>query len=213
VAALDAMLACSEDEGARPRLIWNDEFGFGYYPVDPADTPYDAAYWDKYVGYAATPLGDTLNRARCRLISRHYDGPVVDIGIGCGSFMKTRRDTWGYDVNPTAIAWLQSIGRFWDPYTRPCAAVSMWDSLEHIHWFPDLLAKVTDYAFVALPVFKDERDVKTSKHFRPTEHYWYFTTDGLQQVMRDLGWVCCEQNFAETVLGRESIASFAFERV
>lgn len=204
------------EEGSRPRLIWNDEFGFGYFPVDPVDAPYDRAYWDKYVGYAETPLGAALNQTRCQLVSRFWGGPVVDIGIGCGTFMKTRKArglTSGYDVNPAAVAWLQSIGRFWDPYTRACEAVTMWDSLEHIRWFPDLLANVTEFVFVALPVFRDAEDAMTSKHFRPDEHYWYFTPEGLKRVMYDLGWACCEENRSETMLGRESIASFAFEHI
>jgi hypothetical protein len=212
VAALDAMLAASE-EGARARLTWNDGFGFGYYPVDPAEAPYDADYWNKYAGYAATPLGDALNKARCQLVSRFWEGPVVDIGVGCGSFLTERGNTFGFDVNPTAIEWLKSTGRWWDPHSRPCQAVTMWDSLEHIRWFPDLLTNVTEYVFMALPVFRDRHDAARSKHFRPTEHYWYFSTYGLKRVMYDLGWVCCEQNFDETRLGRENIASFAFERL
>lgn len=174
--------------------------------------PYDAAYFAKYVGYAQTPMGAALEAARYGLVSRHTDGSVVDIGIGSGSFIKGRPLTWGYDINPSAVCWLHAVERYWNPYIDPCRAVTMWDSLEHISYFQELLANVLEWAFVSLPVFACEADVLASRHFRTDEHYWYFTADGFIKVMRDLGWDCVEENWTESVLGRESIASFAFHR-
>ena len=37
-------------------LVWLPERGMGYYPVSGLP-PYDAAYFDKYVEYAATTMG------------------------------------------------------------------------------------------------------------------------------------------------------------
>jgi len=215
VAALEAALASFDSEQApiRRRLIWNEEFNFGYYPVDQADAPYDAGYFAKYEGYSKTTMGVVLEAARHGLVARHTGGPVVDIGIGCGAFIEGRPNTWGYDINPAAVEWLHASDRYWNPYIDDCRAVTMWDSLEHIPRFHDLLEHVWDWAFVSLPVFTCEADVLASRHFRTDEHCWYFTPDALIKVMRDLGWDCREENWTESMLGRESIASFAFRRV
>jgi len=77
----------------------------------------------------------------------------------------------------------------------------------------DLLEHVHEWAFVSVPAFNSEADVLASRHFRTTEHCWYFSPAGLIDVMRDLGWDCREENWTESVLGRDSIASFAFRRV
>lgn len=137
----------------------------------------------------------------------------MDIGVGAGTFITKRPLTWGYDINSAAVAWLERRQLFWNPYIEPCNAVTMWDLLEHIERFPDLLANVSQYVFVSLPVFRDQIDVYGSKHMRLDEHYWYFSPEGLIAVMDDLGWNCLEENWRETLIGRESIASFAFRRV
>jgi hypothetical protein len=215
VAALEAALAyfVAERPPIHRRLIWFDEPGFGYYPCDPADAPYDIRYFEKYARYADTPLGAALNLARKRLIAGYWFGPVVDIGIGSGAFCEAREHTFGYDINPIAIEWLRDRERYWNPWVDPCKAVSMWDSLEHIPRFHELLANVTCYAFISLPVFKNLEDAAASKHFRPDEHYWYFTVEGLKRVMRELGFRCLETNANETKLGRQAIHSFVFERI
>lgn len=194
-------------------LIWLEEFGFGYYPVDQSAAPYDEAYFAKYEGYAKTTMGFALSIARTRLIERHWPcGPVVDVGIGCGDFVERRPNTFGYDINPAAVRWLLQHDRYWNPRIDPCQAVSMWDVLEHMPDFPDLLLNVQFRAFVALPVFENLDHVLRSRHFRPDEHCWYFTVDGFVRAMNELGWWKLETNWIETVLGRDHIASFAFRR-
>ena len=177
-----AAFLASVADGSRPvdtgRLTWWDHHGFGYYPVDPADAPYDAAYFDKYVAMADTQMGLALNAARERMIARWWLGDVVDVGVGCGSFIEHRPDTWGYDVNPAAVEWLYRNKRWWNPRVDPCPAVSMWDVLEHMPDFPKLLANVRGYCFVALPLFDGPEQARASRHFRPTEHCWYFTGIG-----------------------------------
>ena len=56
VAALEAALAHLDKEEApvRRRLIWVDDPGFGFYPVDQSEAPYDSEYFAKYEGYAKT---------------------------------------------------------------------------------------------------------------------------------------------------------------
>jgi hypothetical protein len=197
---------------AAQRLMWFPEAGVGYFPVSPAVNVYDEAYFNKYVEYARTEMGQRLTVARMALVNRHYQGHLVDVGIGCGSFIDARENTSGYDINIRAVEWLNRRDIWWNPYVRACQAVSMWDVLEHIADFPALLERVREFVFVSLPVFSGPDDVLRSRHYRTDEHCWYFTVEGLMHVMAGLGWQCLETNDEETRLGRDGIASFAFRR-
>ena len=146
-------------------------------------------------------------------MDRHWDDlPVVDIGIGAGAFVQARANTRGYDVNPAGVQWLRERDLYCDPYSEAVAAITLWDVLEHIPDFDRLLARVTSRVFVSMPVFGGPKEVLTSKHFRPDEHCWYFTSFGFLAVMRMLGWELLEHNEEESRLGRDGIASFAFQR-
>ena len=49
-------------------------------------------------------------------------------------------------------------------------------------------------------------------HFRPDEHCWYFTRDGLMFAMNACGFALVTESSIETELGREDIGTFAFRR-
>jgi hypothetical protein len=196
----------------RDSLQWFPELALGYYPVKAPPTEiYNAAYFAKYEGYAATDLGRTLNRIRVAFVRKYYAGEVVDVGIGCGSFVRAL-GARGYDVSPTAIRWLMSEGLFHDPYIHGAEAVTLWDTLEHVEDFPALLRNVRSYVFMSLPIFRDMDEVLLSKHYRKNEHCWYFTQHGLIMIMARLGWQLISANDAETKAGRANIGSFAFQR-
>jgi hypothetical protein len=180
--------------------------------VRPEDAPYDAAYMAKYAGYAQTEIGRRLNDARLELVAKHWQGPLVDIGIGCGQFVQSRSLTKGYDVNPAGVEWLHSRGLYLDPYETPVDAACFWDSLEHISNPAPLLANAKRWAFVAIPVFRDLAHLMRSRHFRVDEHFLYFTKRGFVAFMYAHGFDCVDITDDETRIGREDIASFAFER-
>lgn len=204
---------------ATRRLTWWPEIGVGYYPVEEGTKPYDSEYFARYQRQADTDIGRKLMDARVYFVARHYPrGPVVDVGIGSGAFIDAR-DAWGedltfgYDVNPNALDWLEMRAAYLNVYRQRVEVITLWDVLEHIADFPRLLANVTTWAFVSIPIFRDCDHVLRSKHYRKDEHCFYFTADGLIGVMRDLGFECIEQNDMETQLGREDIGSFAFRRI
>lgn len=195
-------------EGA---LQWLPELGVGYYPVQ--EQPYNAAYWQRYRDMDQTPTGAELTVSRIGLVDRHYRGPLIDVGIGGGRFVEDRPGTYGYDVNPLAVEWLQTAGAYWNPYKCPCEAASFWDSLEHIHRPDVLLRNVSGWVFGSMPIYMDAEHILRSKHFRKDEHCWYFTRAGLERFMARLGFALREWNTMEQDAGREDIHSFAFERV
>lgn len=201
-----------------PELVWWPKRGMGYFPVRA--NPYDMAYFRRYEAMESTEMGQALIRARADLVNR-YPRPtatVLDVGIGAGGFllhMELARASSlaGYDVSEAAKAWLHS--RFWwlDPYTTPVEVATFWDSLEHIPDPSAILANVTRWAFVSMPIYTGPDHVLRSRHFRPDEHFWYWTREGFLRWMGERGWRCREHNTAETLLGREDIETFAFVRV
>lgn len=192
-------------------LVWIDDPGIGYLRLRGAP-PYDESYFEKYRGYAFSEMGRRLNDARLALVARFWEGPLCDVGIGCGQFVWSRPLTRGYDVNPAGIAWLRDRGLWCDPYETEVRAATFWDSLEHIPDPAPLLANVRDFAFVAIPIFRDLDHVRTSKHFRPDEHAWYFTEPGFVSFMAEHGFRLLDVSDDETRIGREDIMTFAFER-
>lgn len=180
---------------------------------------YSGDYFAHYQKLDNTKMGALLTRARLDLVAK-YCAPsdVVDIGIGGGRFVQ-ESGGWGYDVCADAVTWLKCAGlfnRFKDPYDLrygPITAVSCWDSLEHIPDPRALLSRVREWLFVSLPVFEDADDVLSSKHFKPGEHLWYFSSTGFINWCAEQGFECVEMNRVESDLGREGIMSFAFKRV
>jgi hypothetical protein len=175
--------------------------------------PYDRDYFNRFAHQANSDIGRALMQARCDLVDYYYQGKLVDIGIGSGAFIQRRRwITYGYDVNPDGINWLQQRNLWFDPYLASAEAMSLWDVLEHIPDFRPLLANVRRWLFIALPIFENADHVLRSKHFRPTEHYWYFSHAGLIRILGDLGFDLVEYADIESALGREDIGSYVFRR-
>lgn len=206
------------EQFAARRLTWWPEIGIGHYPVEAGIEPYDQHYFDQFAANAGTSLGQALMAARVEFVAQHYQGSLIDIGIGSGAFVDLRRrsrpmhPTFGYDVNPAGIAWLKRRRLLADPYAAPFEAATLWDVLEHIHEFERLLAGVREWLFLSLPVFTDAAHVLRSKHFKPLEHCWYFTRDGLVWAMKNSGFELVSESAIETELGREDIGTFAFRR-
>ncbi|MFL9499195.1 methyltransferase domain-containing protein [Rhodopseudomonas palustris] len=199
-------------------LTWWPEIGVGYYPVPPGDGVYNRAYFERYRELESSQIACRLNYERCALVARHYSGPVVDVGVGAGTFIKTRElleapTTYGFDVNPAAVEWLKAR-KLYMPVREleGVRAVTFWDSLEHIPDFHAIVNRVTEWVFVALPIFTDASHVLASKHYRRDEHVWYFTADGLTAHFDMLGFEVREANANESAIGREGIMSFAFRR-
>ena len=52
--------------------------------------------------------------------------------------------------------------------------------------------------------------IKNSKHYRPNEHYYYFTSYGLINYMKDSDFDLIKLDDFETKAGREEILTFVF---
>lgn len=186
------------------------------YQADRAEVvEYDAAYFDKYVAYEGQPVGDALNAGRVAFVDRHFgSGRLLDVGIGSGDFIKHRPNTFGTDVNATAVVWLQShglLGSVGDGFS----AFSFWDVLEHVPDPTEYLDHVPlhGFVFVSIPIFESLETIRQSKHYRPGEHLQYFTRGGFWWWMEAHGFQLLEVNDFESAAGRSNIVSFVFRRV
>lgn len=153
---------------------------------------------------------------RTEFVAEHYRGDLCDVGIGCGAFIQRRGQkphrTLGYDVNPAGIKWLIEQNLFTDPYLVPFRAITLFDVLEHISNFLPLLENVGEWVFITVPIFECEDHALASKHFRPDEHYWYFTESGLCDAMKLCGFGLVSLSDMEKNIGREDVRTYAFRR-
>jgi hypothetical protein len=186
----------------------------GFFPVTAA--PYDAEYWQKYVGYADTVMGRAITAARVELVKRYaHCHAVVDVGIGCGAFIEARDSslTYGFDINPVAVEWLEQRGMLLNPYESTVYAATFWDAIEHISDAHRMLANVERFAFMTVPIIPGNAPPPNGwRHFRPDEHCFYWTRNGLIAWMGEQGFTCREHNTMESLLGREDANTFVFER-
>lgn len=191
-------------------LIWFPEKGIGYHPAPPMS--YEQDYWEEYRKRDATLMGDLLTQARINVVKKFTNElDFVDIGIGGGKFVE-QFGCRGYDVNPAALAWLKDTDRFCSPYAAPVESISCWDALEHIEKPWKLLRQVQKYLFVSLPIFEDCTKITESKHYKPGEHIWYFSHDGLIRWCDEQGFDFIECSKVESELGREGINTYVFRR-
>ncbi|HBO3174929.1 TPA: methyltransferase domain-containing protein [Pseudomonas aeruginosa] len=201
-------MTASLPHGLTDCLLWSEELGMGFHPRPPMD--YSGPYFEKYQALDATPMGAALTAARVDMVRRHFDGEVLDVGIGGGRFVIESGGN-GFDVNEEAVQWLKSRNAYADPY-KGVAAITCWDSLEHVPDPEALVRSVGEWVFVSMPVYKDQADCLKSKHFKPGEHLHYWSVRGLIGWFAKMNFGCVEINERESDLGRDGITSFAFRR-
>lgn len=181
---------------------------------------YDADYLAKVDAYEDTKIAKAVNAGRCALLSRHVKkgATVLDVGAGSGAFVRAARAVgfaaYGFEVIPEGVRRLRAAGVFQDD-PAGFHAVTFWDSLEHMEDPEAWLRKLGKgpKVFASLPVFRDLRSIRTSKHYRPGEHLHYFTSGGFIDWMALYGFKFLEQSTHETEAGRQGIGAFAFWRV
>lgn len=172
---------------------------------------YDQAYFDKYKGYEDSPVGKAVNDSRVLLTTSFVDdfSSFVDVGIGCGTFVNSV-GCLGTDTNPVALKWLADRGKLYQG--ESCDYMSFWDVLEHIHYPTPILFSIRKGVFISMPIYRDLDHVLASKHFRPSEHCWYFTDSGLKTFMKDYDFECVAESDNETKAGREDIKQYYFKK-
>lgn len=174
---------------------------------------YDEAYYNKCLSYEDQEIARKINDGRIALVEKFFSGAVCDVGIGSGEFIKRRPNTYGHDINPVAIEWLKR-NDLWANHLAEFGAYTMWDVVEHIEdpWPYFRNIGLHCFLFISIPVFYGLGGIRTSKHYRPNEHLYYFTDEGLVQWLDMHGFMAVDRQDFEIQAGRESIYSYAFKR-
>lgn len=185
---------------------------------------YDNSYYDKLNKYHNNPeMNKKINKCRCDLVYRYgkYEH-ILDIGAGNLDFLDMfwhdyQPLIWGYDIIPRSVKKLKKLGAYMDPYKDFLGNISvftMFDVLEHFEDPGVILKRIPEqtHLIISIPIFEDLVEVEFSKHYRPNEHYWYFTHDGMVDFMAGYGFKLKESNNDETLLGRKQITTFVFKR-
>lgn len=181
--------------------------------------PYEKDYFSKYEKYEDTKLSRRLNQGRIDIVSK-WSGEtamVLDIGIGSGEYIKKRniyRDiTFGTDVNHYACEWLKKRNLYNNDLDK-FKNFTMWDVLEHCNEPERYLKRMRkgSHLYVSIPIFPNLDNIRSSKHYRPNEHLYYFTKPGFIRYMANYGFTCLDYQDFEIKSGREDIYTFAFHK-
>lgn len=163
-------------------------------------------------------IGKRLLNARIKLINQYSssNSVLLDVGSGSGYLLKNIqiKHKYGFDVNPESIKWLVEK-KLWldiDKKLPHLDIVCFFDVLEHIKTPQKLIKKllIQTTIIISIPIFDNMHNIKTSKHYRPDEHYHYFTRKGLISFMKQCGCKLITENNDETLCGREKIMTFVF---
>jgi hypothetical protein len=197
-------------------LSWCNNHGIMYQTDMSTSVDYAKDYYEKYISYEKTEIATKLNEGRTKITEKYCEN-LLDIGIGSGEFIKESKITvYGFDINEIAVKWLKERGLYVDPYNKmpDVGGLTFWDSLEHIPNPNALLSlvKSKQYVFISIPIFDNLFSLKKSKHYRPNEHYYYFTANGMLKYMKDSGFSVVEIEDFETKAGREDIMTFVFQK-
>lgn len=180
---------------------------------------YGEDYFAKVCAYEGGEIANRVNAGRCEMLARNLPAgaQVLDYGAGSGAFMRAAWEAGfeaqGFDVIPETERWLRAVGRYSDDLAR-FDAVTLWDVLEHLERPADPLAQLRPgaFAFVSVPIFADLLRVRESRHYRPGEHLYYWTANGLTAWMAVQGFRLIESSRHEIEAGRDSIGAFCFRR-
>jgi hypothetical protein len=172
---------------------------------------YDEDYIQHYRDLDGTEISERLNQGRIDFVAKHYSGQMLDVGIGSGEFIRKRGQCKGFDINQHALTWLLKENCYSEHVER-FDAVSFWDVLEHVPDPNSYLKQVKPgaYLFTSVPIFRNLRKIRESKHYKPNEHLYYFTHEGFVNWMALYGFRLLECSDFETQCGRESIMSYVF---
>jgi len=196
------------------------KYGIAYQRDIAVSVPYGKKYFDILKNFEYNRKSRKINFGRVWLVGAYCAGEnVLDIGAGAGTFINRWApfEIYGYDINKYSVAWLKSQNKYYnirkslDKFT----GFTFWDTLEHIAEPQEILKRIPKnaYVFVSIPIFKNFRNITQKKHYRPNEHYYYFTKKGLIFWFKKHNFKLIKYSDYETKkCGRENIGKFVFQR-
>lgn len=157
---------------------------------------YNADYAARYRERATSELGRKIYESRWGLIEKYCHGNLrlLDYGCASGAFHQSSKNGFkaeGYDVNKSYGFNQTPVGYF--------NIVTMWDSIEHMHepwtWIKEHMPQ---WLFLSTPNLESVKGpVSEWKHYRPSEHVYYFDRHSLAFHLDAAGYDIVEFNYEE----------------
>lgn len=142
---------------------------------------------------------------------------IVDVGPGCHQFMEYVNAQSGWHCDAVDVGHgkeiLGIVERDAEKSTLIYDVMTMWDSFEHITEPGALFERFhTPIVCMTLPVYESLDAARFSKHFRPNEHVWYHTDEGIVRHMQSFHYqkVFDSADPGEERMGREEVRTYAF---
>lgn len=200
-------------------LINITDKGVAYQARETDPIEYGEEYFQRYSSYRGTEISKCINSSRIDLLKRFGEPAALDIGIGSGEFLETANaagvQCFGFDVNPIAIEYLKRRGFFVNPTngvsTQGINTVTFWDVFEHLEEPSTFVSDLgIETIIMSVPIVEDFSCLLGWKHFKPGEHLYYFTNEGMISFMDEIGYKLAYSGRPECDCGREDIGSFVF---
>ncbi|MCK4307109.1 adenylyltransferase/cytidyltransferase family protein [candidate division WOR-3 bacterium] len=136
--------------------------------------------------------------------------PLIILDYGCGpGWFRAFRPT-GVEVDTYDIAPWPQTGILHDHYDL----ITFWDVFEHIRDLDSLIplfGKARNIA-MTIPILPKGKKLKEWKHYKPGEHFHYFSKDSIVSVMDQYGFKKVKEGWPEVDCGiRENIYSILFQ--
>lgn len=213
---MDPIVACSYNIREDKDLIISKDSGVAWQKDMSFRT--SVPYFDKCSEYDQNKkeVADRIYEARLGFVRSVIpdDRRVLDIGAGSCEFVRRRKRTWGFDLDEKAQAYLKSIVK-WSSDFGDFQYFTMFDVIEHVEHPNDYFRHMVNGSIliVTIPIFEDLDDIRSSKHYRPGEHLYYWTNKGFVDWMAAYGFRVLRTSSREVLAGRAGVESFALERV
>ncbi len=138
------------------------------------------------------------------------------------------RTSFDYGCGKTPFYKPEEVGGAWDKYTvgftkfnriawLHTESLLLFDVLEHIYDPESFLLNVPhNKCILTIPIVPGDKlesldDIKDWKHYKPGEHFWYFTHNGFVKFVENIGWKIAYSGQNECP-PRQDITSFVLYR-
>lgn len=211
--AVKAFLPTEQD---KEKLSWDKDKGVGFFPV--TDPWYEDIYFQASVANSKSKIAEALNKFRVDIANRYIKGKILDFGCGCGQFIEYRGNAVGFDICPRAIENLREKGTYLDFWNggmddAEIEGITMFDVLEHLRDPSLVLSQIKcRWLIISVPIFENKEKALASRHFKPREHFWYFSHKAIFSLLDENGFEMVDVRDDETRIGRAEIQTYVFRK-
>jgi len=186
----------------------------------PPDFSYDDSYFLNYKNRSNTDMGRALSKFRQEYVNRFTDGKILDYGSGYGTLVRLDESKrWmGYDImEKTKLHLGPKFDQNAENNFANYSAICFFDVLEHLYNPAKILGMIPikSFAIVTMPIVSNWNNlaqITQWKHWKPQEHILYSSHAGLIDFMKMNNLDLIDHSDYETVLGRDDIHTFCFQK-